>query len=82
MTNDDDDLVDPWRRHLERQPIKKTDVDILVQHIMMNLEELQSLLPPEDDDIDEDNEPDDPDLVACKRRVNKLRRELRGLKRK
>lgn len=65
------------------QPRRKTDVSMLIANIQASLEELEALLPPDiPEDEDEDGEePDSADLKAYRRKVDKLRRELRSLRR-
>ena len=66
---------------MERQPRKKTDVDILVANIKSSIEQIEEILPDDPEDDLDDDEPDSADLVAYKRHINKLRKDFRSLRR-
>ena len=81
-----DDGADPFRKSLKPQPRKPWEKRLLIANIKAHLEELEALLPPDEpDELDEDSadeEPDSAEFKAYMKRLNALRKELKGLKRK
>jgi len=78
-----DGEADSFRKSLVPQPRRKGDARMLIENLRITIDEFEASLPPdipEDEDVPQ--EPDSADLKAYKRKANKLRRELRGLREK
>ncbi|MGD0951974.1 MAG: hypothetical protein ABR985_06205 [Methanotrichaceae archaeon] len=75
--------ADPWRRYLVPQPRRKGDLRVLLENLRVSIAEFEASLPPDEPEPeDPDEESDSPELKRYKRRVNKLRKDLRSLRKR